>query len=280
MVVQADTVVRTIVEIVILWVAFYFLLLFIRGTRAMQLFKGLVVLFVIFVLTRFFELNVVNWIFTRLFAFSVIAFLVIFQPELRRALAQLGQNRLFTFLMREEQVIRELTESVTVLSKNRTGALIAIEQEADLRIYIGSGVSLDSRVSQELINTIFMPNSPLHDGGLIVSGDRLVAAGCLFPLTQNPRLSPSLGTRHRAALGLSEETDAVVIVVSEETGAVSLAANGKLVSRLDQEKLFETLKHLYQRTGRPGERGHGHFGFRRRQEKGGHQEAAAPRPEK
>lgn len=265
MFVHAGEISRALIEIAILWFVFYLFLLFIRGTRAMQLLKGLVVLFIIFVLTWLFELYTINWILTRLFAFSVIAFLVIFQPELRRALAQLGQNRIFTFLLREEQVIKELVESVTALSKRKIGAIVAIEREADLKVYIESGVALDSRVSRELINTIFMPTTPLHDGGVVISGDRIVAAGCLFPLTQNPRISPTLGTRHRAALGLSEETDAVVIVVSEETGMITIAVNGNFSHDLDEEKLTGSLRSLFQPEGRlHRDRGYPSLFFRRR----------------
>jgi diadenylate cyclase len=233
------------IEILILWYIVYMFLVFIRGTRTVQVLKGLFILIITFFLTGILDLKVINWILTRIFTIAVIAFVVIFQPELRRGLARLGQSSFFGTFSKESKVIDEAVKSVITLSRKKIGAIIALEREMGLRTYIESGVSIGSRVKAELINTIFMPNTPLHDGGIIIREDRIQAAGCLFPLTENPNVSKTLGTRHRAALGLSEETDAVVIVVSEETGAISLAVDGRLTRNLDEETLKKTLDKLY-----------------------------------
>lgn len=233
---------KKILEILILWFTYYLVFLFIRGSRAVQLLKGLVLIVLLFVIAQQFGLTTVSWIITKIFPISVLAFLIIFQPELRRGLVRLGQ---LGMMLKEEKVIDEIVKSATILSKKKIGALIAIEREIGLRPYIESGVPLDSKVTSELINTIFMPNTPLHDGGIIIEGGTIVAAGCLFPLSQDSRLSKTMGTRHRAAIGLVEETDAVVVVVSEETGAISVAIAGKLTRDLDKETLLKILNNLF-----------------------------------
>jgi diadenylate cyclase len=236
---------KPIIEILILWYAIYVLLLFIKGTRTEQVLKGLALLMIAFFITQKLELDVINWILRNIFAIFVIAFLIIFQPELRRGLARLGQSPFFSLFIKEEQVIYEVVKASAALARKKIGALIALEREMGLRTYVESGVALDSKVSSEVIMTIFMPNTPLHDGGLIISEDRIVAAGCLFPLTDNPKVSKTLGTRHRAAIGLTEETDAIVIVVSEETGIISLALGGRMTRNLDDKKLIKFLKSFY-----------------------------------
>ena len=233
---------KKILEIVILWFTYYLVFLFIRGSRAVQLLKGLIHIVLLFLIAQWLELTTVSWIITKIFPISVLAFLIIFQPELRRGLVRLGQ---LGMMLKEEKVIDEIVKSATILSKKKIGALIAIEREIGLRPYIESGVPLDSKVTSELINTIFMPNTPLHDGGIIIEGGTIVAAGCLFPLSQDSRLSKTMGTRHRAAIGLVEETDAVVVVVSEETGAISVAIAGKLTRDLDKETLLKILNNLF-----------------------------------
>lgn len=234
------------IEILILWYVIYVLLLFIKGTRTVQVLKGLSILIVAFFLSQLLDLGVINWILTRIFTIAVVAFLIIFQPELRRGLARLGQNPFFSVFSREHRkIIDEIIKAIFALSGKKIGALIALEREIGLRTYIESGVLLSSKVSSELINTIFMPNTSLHDGGVIIRDGRIQAAGCLFPLTENPKVSKTLGTRHRAALGLSEETDAVVIIVSEETGAISIAVSGKLIRNLNEETLRKSLDKLY-----------------------------------
>ncbi|MCK4519292.1 MAG: diadenylate cyclase CdaA, partial [Candidatus Omnitrophica bacterium] len=238
-------------EIAILWYVVYMLLLFIKGTRTVQVLKGLFILMITFFLSQILDLVVINWILFRAFGIAVIAFLIIFQPELRRGLARLGQNPFFGVFSKEyRKVIDEIIKAVIILSGKKTGALIGLEREIGLRTYIESGVVLASRVSSEIINTIFVPHAPLHDGGIIIRNGRIQAAGCLFPLIENPKISKTLGTRHRAALGLSQETDAVVVVVSEETGSVSLAVSGKLIRNLDEKGLRKSLNKLYGLEGR------------------------------
>lgn len=238
---------KPIIEIAILWFMIYKLLAFIKGTRAVQVLRGIVIITVIFFLTQYLRFDVINWIFTRLFALSVIAFLIVFQPEMRSGLARIGREKVFGNIITEERTIEEIAKSVSILARKKIGAIIAIQREVNLEPYTESGVTLDSGITSELLNTIFMPNTPLHDGGIVVHGDRIVAAGCLFPLSQNPDISKLLGTRHRAAIGLTEETDAVCVVVSEETGIISVANAGKLTRELDRERLINHLRALLYR---------------------------------
>ena len=237
--------IKILLEIGILWFAFYFVLIFARGTRGVQVLKGIVLIVLFFIVTQKLGLDTISWIFTKLFAISVIAVLIIFQPELRRGLASIGQHRWSEIFLKESEIIKGVTEAVLSLSKRKIGALVAIEKDSRLSHYVESGIDIDARVTTELLITIFMPNTPLHDGGVVISGDRVVGAGCLFPLTQNPSISRTLGTRHRAALGLSEETDAVVIVISEETGGISIANSGKLTHDLDKDALERALNNLF-----------------------------------
>jgi len=234
-----------ITEILILWYVLYILLIFIKGTRAFQVLRGIIILVLIFFITRLLDLTVINWILTKLFAISVIAFVVIFQPELRRGLARIGQNPILSAFIKEEKIIEEIVRALITLSRRKIGVLIAIEREIGLKPYIESGVTLDANVKTEVIVSTFMPTSPLHDGGVVVEGSRLAAAGCLFPLSQNVQISKKLGTRHRAAIGLSEETDAVILVVSEETGTISAAMDGRLTRDLDRESITSILRNLY-----------------------------------
>ncbi|MFA5389416.1 MAG: diadenylate cyclase CdaA [Candidatus Omnitrophota bacterium] len=236
---------KIIIEISLLWVVYYGILLFARGTRGVYVLRGIIVIALVFIITRQLGLERINWLLTKIFALSILAVLIIFQQEIRRGLANIGQRRWIRFFLKESEIIKEITSACSLLSKRKIGALIAIEREARLENYIESGIEIDTKVNAELLMTIFMPNTPLHDGGIVVSGERLAAAGCLFPLTQNPKVSPTLGTRHRAALGLSEETDAIVVVVSEETGGVSVAIGGRLTHDLDKESLERTLSDLY-----------------------------------
>ena len=238
---------KPVIEVAILWFVIYRLLAFIKGTRAVQVLRGIVVIIIIFFLTQKLGFDVINWIFTKLFALSVIAFLIIFQPELRSGLARIGREKVFGRIITEERVMEEVAKSASMLSKKKIGMILAIQREVNLEPYTESGVTIDSVVTSELLNTIFMPNTPLHDGGVIIHGDRIIAAGCLFPLTQSPDVSKLLGTRHRAAIGLSEETDAICVVVSEETGAVSVANAGKLTRDLDRERLINHMRALLYR---------------------------------
>jgi len=233
---------KVIVEIAILWFCYYVLMLYIKGTRTVQVLKGIFIVVLAFFITQWLGLDTISWVMTKLIPISIIALIIIFQPELRRGLARLGQ---FGAFPANEIVIDEIAKSAAMLSKKKIGALIAIEREIGLKPYIESGVYLDSKVTSELVNTIFMPNTPLHDGGIIIQEDRVVAAGCLFPLTQEAHITKTLGTRHRAAIGLSEETDAIIVVVSEETGGISIATGGKLTRDLDKEGLSRLISNLY-----------------------------------
>ena len=238
---------KPIIEIAVLWFIIYRLFVFIKGTRAVQVLRGIIIIAIIFFLTQQLRFDVINWIFMKLFALSVIAFLIVFQPEMRSGLARIGREKVFGNIITEERTIEEVAKSASMLSKKKIGTILAIQREVSLEPYLESGVAIDSNLTSELLNTIFMPNTPLHDGGVIIHGDRIVAAGCLFPLTQNPDVNKLLGTRHRAAIGLSEETDAVCVVVSEETGMISVANAGKLTHDLDRERLINHLRVLLYR---------------------------------
>lgn len=234
--------IRFVVELGILWFVIYMLLLFIKGTRAVQVLKGIIIIIIIFLISKELRLSTINQILTRLFTISVIAFVIIFQPELRRGLARIGQFGMFSG---QQQALDEIAKSALILSKKKIGALVAVEREIGLKPYIESGIRMDSHVTSELLNTVFSPNTPLHDGGVIVQGSVIAAAGCLMPLTQNPHVSTSLGTRHRAAIGLSEETDAVCVVISEETGDISIAVNGRLTRHLDEKEFARVLNNIF-----------------------------------
>jgi diadenylate cyclase len=233
---------EVVLEILILWGMYYLVYLLFKGTAAEQVLKGIIVISLVVLLTRGLNLVIINWMLTRLLAISVVAFLIIFQPEIRRGLARIGRFGVFP---EEKETIGEISKSCAIMSKRRIGGLVAIERETGLRRYVESGVSIDARVTSELINTIFSVTTPLHDGGIIVSHQRIEAAACLFPLTQNPDVPKSMGTRHRAALGLSEETDAVVVVVSEETGGISVASGGRITTDIDPKNLVGMIEKAY-----------------------------------
>ena len=216
--------------------------LLLRGTAAEQVLKGIIIISIVILISRGVNLDVINWLLTRLLAISVMAFIIIFQPEIRRGLARIGR---FGIFQEEKEIIKEIAKASVVLHKKKIGALIAIQREVGLRRYVESGVSIDSIVTSELLNTIFSPDTPLHDGGVIISEQRVEAAACLFPLTQNPNISKVIGTRHRAALGLSEETDAVIVIVSAETGNISLAINGKMTKEIDAKNVLKALEGFY-----------------------------------
>ena len=240
-------------EIVLLAAIIYYFLLLFRGTRGAAVFTGFVVaLLAVMSLTRIFELDVMNWILSRVLAFLAIAVLIIFQPELRRALAQIGSQQFFTSSKQRGELIDILVETARALSQKHFGGLMAIEREIGFRGMQETGVPLDAKATTELLTTIFFPNTPLHDGGVVLHGDRVVAAGCVFPLTQQQGLSTQLGMRHRAAIGLSEETDAIVIVVSEETGTISAAHRGHLLQDLDANLLRAYLSRSLAPALRPG----------------------------
>jgi diadenylate cyclase len=238
---------RPALEILILWFVIYHILLFLEGTRAIQVLRGVIVLLVSFFLFQKFGFMTLDWLLTKLFGISVIAILIIFQPELRQGLARLGQRNLFGTVMKEEEIedmLQQIFRACEALCREKLGALIVIENKNSLNEYIENGVAVDGRVSAELIQAVFTPKNPLHDGGMVIQHGRIAAAACLFPLTQNQSLSRIFGTRHRAALGLSEETDAVVIVVSEERQDMSLVHGSKLYKDLNREELIVRIQEI------------------------------------
>ncbi|MDQ3605488.1 MAG: diadenylate cyclase CdaA [Gemmatimonadota bacterium] len=230
---------RDLLEILVVTFLFYRILILLVGTRAIQMLLGLVLLVGVYFTARVLNLDLLRYLLETLFQYGAIAALVVFQPELRSALAHLGQNRMLRVFNRleESEVAEEIALAAEDLSRTKVGAIIAIEQEVGLDEYVETGTPLQARVSAPLLATIFSPYSPLHDGAVIVRGDVVVAAGTILPLTQFPVTDRSLGTRHRAALGLSEETDALVVVVSEETSKISLAHRGQMQRGLDREQL-------------------------------------------
>jgi diadenylate cyclase len=225
----------------------YELLLLIRGTRAVQMALSAGFLIGLFFVSRWYELETVNWVIRNLASYVVFAIIVLFQADIRRALAHFGRASFFRYFERAasaDETVEELVTTATSLATKRIGAIIAIERQIGLRNYIEGGIPLDATVTYDLLATIFQPGSPLHDGAAIVQGDRIAAAACFLPLSVNPRVSRDLGTRHRAALGLTEENDAVAIVVSEETGNISLVTGGDLERGLTADTLRARLRSL------------------------------------
>jgi diadenylate cyclase len=244
-------------EILILAVAFYFILGAVRGTRGAGILKGIVFLFIVtflgaLFLAERFRLENIQRMLTWLLSGSTIAIIVLFAPEMRRGLSLLAQSRMLSPFLRSQSsgIIDELANAAVKLSKNRIGALVAIERDIGLGEYVEHGVRIDAALTSELLESLFYPGSALHDGAVIVQHDRVAAAGCLLPLTDDTSLSKSMGTRHRAAIGISEETDAVALVVSEETGRISVAVRGKLSGELTRESLEKLLSELYNRGDR------------------------------
>jgi len=229
---------RPVLEIAILSVGIYFSFKFVRGTRGAPVVYGFVLLVLsLTVVAYFLKLEVLSWLIRSFVAFAAVAILIIFQPELRRILAELGTHPLFSTSHEQRENIEVIIQTVERLSEVRIGALIAIEQSINLQEATESGLPVDCEATPEMLEAIFFPNNAIHDGGVILKGDRIAFAACIFPLTQRQDLNASLGTRHRAAIGLSEETDAVVVVVSEETGSISHAYKGQLVRGVTAEQL-------------------------------------------
>ena len=217
------------IEIALLATAIYYGYLYFRGTRGAKVLTGLAILFISLTLvSQILNLTVISWLLRSLTAFLAIALVVIFQPELRRALAELGSSQFFSSATQKKQTIDVITDAVFELASKQTGALLAIERDTAIRSFAESGVSIDCEISQELLLTIFFPKTPLHDGGVIIRNDRIIAAACIFPVSQREDLDRTLGLRHRAGLGITEESDAIAIVVSEETGNISICHRGKI----------------------------------------------------
>ena len=228
---------RPAVEITILAVGIYYAYTFVRRTRGAPVVNGFLILLALLFVTAVLKLEVLSFLLRSFFAFSAIAILVIFQPELRRLLAELGNQSVFSAVREQRENIEVIIQTVERLAEVKIGALIAIEQTIQLQEAVESGIVVDCEATPEMLETIFFPNNAIHDGGVILKGDRIAQAACIFPLTQRQDLNKSLGTRHRAAIGLSEETDAVVVAVSEENGSISYAYKGELVRGLTLEEL-------------------------------------------
>jgi len=236
----------SIIDILIVAAIIYQFLVLVKGTRALQMLVGVAVLIMAFYIARLGQLTTVNWLITTLLPYAIFALIVVFAAEIRQALAKVGRKITFTGLSRTrgESSYDDIVLAANLFSQHQTGALIVIEREIGLRTYIESGVPLDARLSYDLLATIFRPSAPLHDGAAIVQKDRIAAAACFLPLSMNPVLSTQLGTRHRAGIGITEETDAVAVIVSEETGMISVATAGTIERDLTVEELREKLSEL------------------------------------
>jgi len=229
-------------DILLVAVVIYQVLVMIRGTRAAPMLAGVAVVAIIFYLARVGELTTLNWLISRLAPYVLFALIVVFQSEIRHLLANVGRRLRFDRgSTSESDTYDDIVLAANLFSQHQTGALIVIEREIGLRTYIESGVPLDARLSYDLLATIFRPSAPLHDGAVIVQKERVAAAACFLPLSMNPVLSTQLGTRHRAGMGITEETDAIAVIVSEETGAISIAVGGKIERDLSVDQLRERL---------------------------------------
>jgi diadenylate cyclase len=236
-----------LIDIAVVSILIYEFLKLIRGTRAVQMGVGSLLLIGLFYVSRLAPLETLNWLIRNILVYVAFAAIVIFQSDIRRALAHFGQAPFFRYFNRQEaanETIEEVVVAATMLSAQKTGAIIAIEREIGLRNYIESGIPVDATMTYDLLVTIFQLGSPLHDGAVIIQEDRIAAAACFLPLTVNPRVSRELGTRHRAAIGLTEESDAVSVVVSEERGQIALAIDGNIERDLSAEQLRERLMSL------------------------------------
>ncbi|MCC6650461.1 MAG: TIGR00159 family protein [Candidatus Eisenbacteria bacterium] len=235
------------IDILLVAALFYRLLTLVKGTRSAQMFVGLLVIIAVGLLARYFDLLAVRWIMDSLRTVWLIVFVILFQPELRHALAQWGRTRYFRSFLRGENygVLGEVVRALESLAQRRHGALVVMERNVGLRNFVETGTRIDAKVSAELLVTLFSPGSPLHDGAVIIREDTIIAASCILPLSSNPLTAVSLGTRHRAAVGLSEETDAAIIVVSEQTGGISVAYRGVLYQRLDEGQLRSELSRIF-----------------------------------
>jgi len=236
-----------LLDIFLVALLFYRLLVAVKGTRSAQMYVGLLIIVLVGLFARAFDLIAVEWILDSVKTIWLIAFVIIFQPELRHVLAQFGRTRYFRSFLRGDSygVVGEVVRAAETLGKRRQGALLVIERNTGLRNFVETGTRLDAKVTAELLVTLFSPGSPLHDGAVVLREDAVVAAGCILPLSSNPRVAAELGTRHRAALGLSEESDAAIVVVSEQTGAVSVAFRGTLKQRLDAGELRSELSRIF-----------------------------------
>jgi len=235
-----------VVDIIVVAFLLYQFFKFVKGTKATPILVGLVLFFAISFVSRWLDFKALSWIMSSILAVWVVAFVIVFQPEIRNALARIGRQRPIKFFLKVEEspVIEEIVDAVEKMSEDKIGALILIQKDIGLKDIIDTGVPIDAEVNSSLLRTIFFPDTPLHDGACVIQGDTLVAAGCVLPLSDNPSLSGKYGLRHRAALGISEQSDAVCIVVSEETGKISFAYKSKLVTRVDVGILRRSLESI------------------------------------
>ncbi len=254
-----------LLEIVILAFVIYHVALWIKNTRAWTLLKGIIVLLACYVIAYILGMNVIVWIFERTISIGITALMIVFQPELRRALEELGQKKIVSTLIPfddtrnqnerfSERSINEIVKATVEMAKAKTGALIIMEKDIDLSEYERTGIELDSTISSQLLVNIFEHNTPLHDGAVIIRGNRIVSATCYLPLSDNMGLSKELGTRHRAGVGISEVTDSLTIIVSEETGRISVAVGGKLLRNIDGELLRKKLTEMQGKSGDEAEK--------------------------
>jgi diadenylate cyclase len=238
---------QDLVDIILMSLIFYRLLLIIKGTKAVQMLIGLGVLLFASLLSGYLELYTVDWVIQSFWAQIVIAIIILFQPEIRRALAQMGETQFLQTLTSAAELksLEEIIRATVSLANRKIGALIVIERDTSLKDFVEVGTPLDAKVSKELLMSIFHPTSPIHDGAVVIKGNRIIAAGCFLPITLSSDISRSLGTRHRAGIGLTEETDAVAIIVSEETGSISMGMDGKLETPFDMGTLRNVLTDLF-----------------------------------
>src|SRR5690625_4481094 len=233
---------RIVIDIGLVWYVLYKLIMLIRGTKAIQLLKGIVVVFVVRLVSFLFDFQTIKWITDQAIDWGFLVIIILFQPELRRALEQLGRGSIFSRSTKSEeeilqQIIDSIIESCNYMAKRRIGALITIERETGIGDYAETGIPINGKLTHQLLTNIFTPNTPLHDGAVIIKGEEIVAAACYLPLSESPFISKELGTRHRAATGISEVTDALTIIVSEETGNISCTKNGELHRDIKQDEL-------------------------------------------
>ncbi len=267
-----------IVEILIIAFLLYHILLWFKNTRAWALLRGIIVILIFVFVAYIFNMTTILWIVQNVTGIAVIAFVIILQPELRRALEELGQKNLLSSLLPfdsgsrrgspglfTDQTINEILRATFAMARVKTGALIVVEQRTPLQQYERTGIDIDGLVTSQLLINIFEKNTPLHDGAVIIRGDRVVSATCYLPLSEN-KLDKELGTRHRAGLGISEVTDSLTIIVSEETGKVSLAYRGKLTRDVAEAQVRDSLKQLQSKTPAPEERSRGLFGLGRKED--------------
>lgn len=235
-----------LIDILVVWFVIYRLMLLLRGTRAVQLMRGVAIVIIIKLFSAWIGFNTVSWIMNQIINWGVIALVVIFQPEIRRGLEHLGRGSVFTRTNKEteaaEHVVESLDFAIQYMAKRRIGALIAIERNTGLEEYVETGIKMDAYITGQLLINTFIPNTPLHDGAVIIEGDRIAVAAAYLPLSESSTIPKELGTRHRAAVGISEVTDALTIVISEETGEVSFTLNNELIRDLDQADYLNMLR--------------------------------------